>query len=172
MSRIPIVILITLLYSSISLAAGTGVTFGKSHYIPVTYHVDGFDETEPNTWAGLFEQFKNENTAIEEVIAEDSLERRHSALGTGIGLEAAPLFGTYGVFRTSFKNDQSTYLAIGVTAEELFMDETDNTYSRNDSEFSYGFGVKNSSYNIEYMMYMDEKNYGVAAFSLGFISEF
>lgn len=171
MSRIPIVMLITLLYSSISLAAGTGVSFNKSHYIPATYHVDGFDQTEPNAWAGLFAEFKNENTTIEEVIAEDSLERRQSALGTGIGLEVAPLFGTYGVFRTSFKNDQSTYLAIGVTAEEL-MDETDNIYRRNDSEFSYGFGVKNSSYNIEYMMYMDEGNYGVAAFSLGFISEF
>jgi hypothetical protein len=76
------------------------------------------------------------------------------------------------VFRTSITNDRSTYLAIGITADELILDENDRLESGNDSEFSYGFGVNNSSYNIEYMMYMDEENSGVTAFSVGFISEF
>ena len=63
-------------------------------------------------------------------------------------------------------------LTTSITVDELFMDEDDSLESRSDSEFSYGFGVNNSSYNIEYMMYMDEENYGVTAFSVGFISEF
>jgi hypothetical protein len=172
MSRIPIVVVIALFYSTSSLAVGEDPASDRFQYTPATYHVDGFGETKANAWVSLYAQFKNENTTIEEIKIAESLEGRKSALGTGIGLEVAPLFGTYGVFRTSITNDQSTYVAIGITADELFMDEADSLESRNNSEFSYGFGVNNSSYNIEYMMYMDEENSGVAAFSVGFISEF
>ena len=172
MSRILIVVVITLFYSASSLAVGEGTASDRFQYTPATYHVDGFGGAKTNAWVSLFGQFKNDNTAIEETRIEESFENRESALGMSIGLEVAPLFGTYGVFRTSITNDESTYLAIGFTADELFMDETDSLEDSNDSEFSYGFGVNNSSYNIEYMMYMDEENYGVAAFSVGFISEF
>ena len=172
MSRIPIIVVIALFYSSSSLAVGEGPASDRFQYTPATYHVDGFGGAKANAWVSLYEQFKNENTTIEEIKIEESLESRESALGTSIGLEVAPLFGTYGVFRTSITNDKSTYVAIGITADELFREEADSFESRNDSEFSYGFGVNNSSYNIEYMMYMDEDNSGVAAFSVGFISEF
>jgi hypothetical protein len=172
MSRIPVVVVIALFYSSSSLAVGEDPASDRFQYTPATYHVDGFGEAPANGWVTLYGQYKNENTTIEEIKIEESLEGRKSALGTGIGLEVAPLFGTYGVFRTSITNDKSTYVAIGITADELFMDEADSFESRNDGEFSYGFGVDNSSYNIEYMMYMDEEISGVTAFSVSFISEF
>jgi hypothetical protein len=172
MSRISIVVVIALFYSSSSLAVGEDPESDRFQYTPATYHVDGFGEETANAWVSLYGQYKNENTTIEEINIEKSLESRESALGTGIGLEVAPLFGTYGVFRTSITNDKSTYVAIGITADELLMDEADSFESTNNSEFSYGFGVNNSSYNIEYMMYMDEENSGVTAFSVGFISEF
>ena len=167
-----LIVVIALFYSSSSLATGEGSASDRFQYTPATYHVDGFGEATANAWVSLYGQYKNENTTIEEVNIEKSLASNESVLGTGIGLEVAPLFGTYGVFRTSITSDKSTYVAVGITADELFMDETDSLESRNDREYSYGFGVNNSSYNIEYMMYMDEENSGVAAFSVGFISEF
>jgi hypothetical protein len=172
MNRIPIVVVIALFYSSSSLAVGEDPASDRFQYTPATYHVEGFGEAKANAWISLYGQFKHENTAIEEVKIEESFEDTKSALGPRIGMEIAPLFGTYGVFRSSITNDRSTYLAIGITADELLLDEADRLESRNDSEFSYGFGVNNSSYNIEYMMYMDKENSGVTAFSVGFISEF
>jgi hypothetical protein len=172
MSRISIVVVIALFYSSSSLAAGEDPASDRFQNTPATYHVDGFGESKAKAWVSLYGQFENGNAAIEEIGIEESLKDRKSALGTGIGLEVAPLFGTYGVFRTSITNDKSTYLAIGITADELLLDESDRLENPNDSEFSYGFGVNNSSYNIEYMVYMDEENSGVAAVSVGFISEF
>ena len=172
MSKIPIVLVIAFLYSSPSLAVGEGPVSDRFQYTPASYHEGEFDGAKANAWVGLYGQFENENTLIEEVKVEESLERRKNALGMGIGLEIAPLFGTYGVFRTSIKNDTSTYVAIGITADALSIDAADSLDSRNDGEFSYGFGVNNSSYNVEYMVYMDEENRGVSAIGLGFISEF
>ena len=134
---------------------------------PATYSEGEYDGAKANAWVDIYGQFNNENTTIEKIEAEELLEHRKNALGTSIGLEVAPLYGTYGVFRTSIMNDESTYLAVGITADELSLDETDSLDSRDGGEFSYGFGVNNSSYNIEYMMYMDEENYGVSAISLG-----
>jgi len=167
-----LIVVIALFYSSSSLAVGEGPASDLSQYTPATYHVDGFGEASANAWVSLYRQYEDENTTIEEVNIEKALASRESALGTGIGLEVAPLFGTYGVFRTSITSDKSTYVAVGVTADELFMDEADSLEDRDDHEYSYGFGVNTSSYNIEYMMYMDEESSGVAAFSVGFISEF
>lgn len=172
MNRIPIVVVIVFLYSSPSLAADEGLASDRFQYTLATYHEGVFDGVKPNAWVGKYGQLKNENATIEEITVDDSMDRRRSALGTNIGLEVASLFGTYGVFRTSIKSDKSNYVAIGVIVDELTMDETGTIDSRNDSGLSYGFGVNNSSYNIEYMIYMDEENYGVSAISLGFISEF
>ena len=172
MSRILIVAVITSLYSSSLLAADQSLVPDKLQFTLATYHEVGFDGVKSNPWTGQHSQLENENTAIEAVKLEQSLERKSSMPGTGIGLEVVPLFGTYGVYRTSIKNDKSTYMAFGVTTDELSTNETDSLGSGNDGAFSYGFGVNNSAYNIEYMMYVDEENYSVSAISLGFVSEF
>jgi len=172
MSRILIVAVIAFFYGSPSLAAEESLISDKFQFTLATYDEGQFDSVKSNDRTGNYRQLENKNAPIEEVKPGHLPERKMSAPGTGIGLEVASLFGTYGVFRTSIKNDKSTYFAIGVTAEELSTDETDSTSGGNDGVFSYGFGVNNSAYNIEYMVYMDEENYGVSAISLGFNSEF
>jgi hypothetical protein len=57
-------------------------------------------------------------------------------------------------------------------SEELAMDEVDSSDSWDSIGFSYGFGVSNPSFNIEYMMSMDEGNYEISAIGLGLVSEF
>jgi len=163
---------IALLYSSPSLAADKDQTSGGFQHILVNYHEDGFDGAKQTAWVGKYGQLTNENVVIKERSVDDSLDRIRSALGTNIGQGIAPLFGTYGVFRTSSNNDESTYFALGFILDELTMDEAGSAAGGDDKGLSYGFGIDNSSFSIEYMMYVDEENYDVSAVSLGFALEF
>ena len=172
MNKIPMVVVVAFLFSAPLLAADGGLVSDTFQYTLATDHEDEFGGADPNAWVGKYGQFENEDAATEEITLDDSADRRRGVMGTGIGLEVASLFGTYGVYRTSIKDDASTYVALGVLVDELNMDETGTLEGRNDSGLSYGFGVNSASYNIEYMVYMDEVNYGVSAISLGFSSEF
>ena len=109
---------------------------------------------------------------VARILVDDSQDRSQNDQGMGVGLEVAPLFGTYGVFRTSSKNDNSTYVALGVILDEYIVDESETLDDMNDSGLSYGFGVNKSSYKLEYMMYVDEEDFAVSAISLGIVSEF
>ena len=160
------------LYSSPSLAADEAQASGGFQHTLASYHEDGFDGAKPIAWVGKYGQLTNENVTIEESSVDASLDRRSSALGAGIGMGVTPLFDTYGVFRTSSNHDNSTYVALGFISDELTMDEAGTSDSRDDSGFSYGFGVNNSSSNFEYMMSVDQDNYEVSAIGMRFISEF
>jgi hypothetical protein len=172
MERILLVVAIAFLYSSASLAADEDRATGGFRYTLVNYHEGVFDGAKPTAWVGKYGQLTNENVTIEEKSLIDSQDRIRSVLGTSIGLGVAPFYGTYGVFRTSTNLDKSTYVAVGFILDELTMDEAGTSDSWDDSGFSYGFGISNSSFNIEYMMSVDEENFDVSAISLGFISEF
>jgi hypothetical protein len=52
------------------------------------------------------------------------------------------------------------------------MDEAGTLDGRDDSGFSYGFGVNNTSSNFEYMMSVNQGNYEVSAIGMRFTSEF
>ena len=80
--------------------------------------------------------------------------------------------GTHGVIRTSGEQDGSSYVALGVNLDELTRDNADTSYSWGDSDLSFGFGVNNSSFKIEYMMHVNEENYDISAISLGYTSAF
>jgi hypothetical protein len=69
-------------------------------------------------------------------------------------------------------HDKSTYVALGFIADELTMDEAGTSDSRDESAFSYGFGVNSSSSNFEYMMSVDQENRDVTAIGMRFTSEF
>ena len=84
----------------------------------------------------------------------------------------APLFDSYGVVRASGSQGKSTYVALGFISDELTMDEAGTSDSRNESGFSYGFGVNDSSSNFEYMMSVGQENHEVSAIGMRFISEF
>ncbi len=160
MDRILLVVVIAFLYSSPSLAADEDRVYEGFQYTLATYHVDGYDAAKPAAWTGKYSQFANENV---------TMDRRRSDRGIGFGV--APLFGTYGVFRTS-NRDRSTYLALGFIVDEMTMDEAGTSNIRGDSGLSYGIGISKPSFNIEYMMSVDEGNYEISAIGLGFTSEF
>ena len=141
-------------------------------YTPVSYHEDGLDGAKQTSWADQYGQLTSENVTIDEISVDDWLDRRNNTLGNGIGMGVAPLFDTYGVFRTSGSHDKSTYVALGYISDELTMDEAGTPDSRDDNRFSYGFGVNNTTSNFEYMMSVDQENYEVSAIGMSFISEF
>lgn len=168
MDRILLVIAIAFLYSSSSFAVDEERASEGYQYSLVSYHEDGFDGAKPTAWTGEYGRLTNKSVTIE----ERSLDPKVSVLGTSIGLGVAPFYGNYGVFRTSSSRDNSTYVAVGFVLDELAMDEAGTSYSWNDSGISYGFGMNKSSYNIEYMLSVDEENLDLSAVSLGFTKEF
>ena len=159
------------LYSSPSLAADEDRASGAFQYTVISYYEDGVDGAKPGAWVGNYGQLANENVALEEKSVNDSLDS-NSASGTGIGMGVTPLFDTYGVIRASSSHDKSTYLALGFISDGLTMDEDDTSDSRDESAFSYGFGVNSSSSNFEYMMSVDQENRDVTAIGMRFTSEF
>jgi len=173
MDRILLVIAITFLYSSSSFAVDKDRAPEEFQYSLVSYHEDGFNGAKPTAWKGKYGQLTNGSVAIEDRSLDDSLDRKASVLETSsIGLGVAPFYGTYGVFRTSNSHDNSTYVAVGFILDELATDEADTSDSLDAGRFSYGFGINNSSYNIEYMLSVDEENFDLSAVSLGFTTEF
>jgi hypothetical protein len=171
MDRILFIVGIVLLYSSPSLAVDEGqVAYGFPNNL-LTYHQDGINEKKPIPWEGKYGQLTKNLTTGGNLI-DDSLDRYRSSSETSIGPRIAPLFGTYSVLRTSGKQNGSSYVALGLNLDELTKDEADTSYSSNDSDLSFGFGIDNKLFNIEYMMYVDEGNYEISAISLGYISEF
>jgi hypothetical protein len=163
MDKIQLVVVIAFLYSSPSLAADEDRVSEGFQYSLVTYQEDGHDEAKPVAWTGKYRQFTNENVIM---------DRRSSDVEAGIGFGVAPLFGTYGVFRTATNHNKSTYVALGFMVDEMTMDEAATSDDMSDSGLSYGIGISKPSFNIEYMMSMDEGNYEISAIGLGFISEF
>ena len=172
MDRILLVIASAFLYSSSSFAVDEDLASEGFQYSLVSYHEDGFDRAQPTGWKGQYGQLANQTVTIEEGSLDDPLDRNASLMETSIGFGAAPFYGTHGVFRTGSSDDKSTYIAVGFTIDELAENEDGWSDSRDDSVFSYGFGVNNSSYNIEYMMSLDEEDFDFSAISLAFSSEF
>jgi hypothetical protein len=172
MDRILLVVAIALLYSSSSYAVDGDRAPDGFQYSLVSYHEDVSGWAKPTAWKGKYGRLANESMTIEEIPLDDSVDRKVSVPGTSIGLGVAPFYGNYGVFRTSSSSDNSTYIAVGFILDELTVDEDGTSNSWDDSGFSYGFGINNSSYNIEYMLSVDEENFDLSAISLGFTTEF
>lgn len=172
MDRILLVIASAFLYSASSFAVDEDLASWGFQYSLVTYHEGGFDGGQPTGWKAQYGQLTNQSVTIEERSLDDPLDRKVSFLGSSIGFGVGPFYGMRGVFRTSSSDDKSTYIAVGFMMDELAVDEAGWSDSRDDSVFSYGFGVNNSSYNIEYMMSLDEEDFDFSAISLAFSSEF
>ena len=172
MDRLLLVVAASFLCNSPSLAANEDRVFGGIRYTLVSYHENGFDGAKPVVWGDRYDQFSDENMAIEERSVDDWLARSSSALETGLGIGVAPLFGSHGVYRTSSNPGKPTYVVLGFISDELIADEVGPVDSWDDSGLSYGFGVNNSSFNFEYMMSVDQGNYDISAIGMSFISEF
>jgi hypothetical protein len=172
MDRIQLVITSAFLYSSSAFAVDEGRASEGFQYALATYHEDGFDDGRPIAWKGKYGQPANVSMTTEEGSPDYSPDRKASVQVTNIGFGVAPYYASHGVFRTSSSDDKSTYIAVGFVIDELAEDEAGLSGSRDDNTFSYGFGINNSSYNIEYMMSVDESNLDLSAISVGFTSAF
>ena len=172
MGRILSIAAIALLYSSSSWAADEDRAVNGFHSNLISYSEDGYDEKTPVSWVGQYGLLTNSNLTPKEKSIHVSLDRNRSDMGTYIGPGVAPLFGTYGVLRTSGNQVGSSYFALGFNLDELTRDEADTSYSWDDGDISFGFGANNSSSNIEYMMHVNEENYEISAISLGYVSTF
>jgi len=172
MGKILFIVAIGLLYSSPSWAAGKDRTSVVFQYTLANYHGDGFDGAKPTPAVSSYGQLTNINSAFEEKSVDDSLERMRNALGRNIDLGIAPMFGPDGVFRTRSNQDKSTYVALGFALDGSATDAAGTSNGWDDGGLSYGFGVNHSSFNIEYMIHMDEGIYDVSAVSMGLTSEF
>ena len=172
MDKILFIVAIALLYSSSSMAADEDQAANRSQNNLITFYEDGYDEKTPISWEGNFGQLTNLNLTTEEKSINISPDRNRSDMETHIGPGVAPLFGTHGVLRTNGKPDGSSYVALGFNLDEWVRDESDTSYSWDENDLSFGFGVNNSSFKIEYMMYVNEENYDISAISLGYISAF
>lgn len=172
MDRILFVAAIALLYSSSAMASDDARTASRIQNYLITYHEDGYDEKKPISWAGNYEPLTNVNLTTEEISIDESPDRNRIHKETYIGPGVSPLFGTYSVFRTSGKQDGSSYVALGFNFDELTRNGAETSYGGDESDLSFGFGQDNSSFNIEYMMYVNEENYEISAISLGFTSAF
>ena len=161
------------LYSSSSFAVDEDRASEGFQYSLVSYHEDIFVGAKPTAWKGKYGRPANASMTIEERSLDDSLDRKVSILGTSFGPGVAPFYGNHSVFRTSSSRDNSTYIAVGFILDELTMDEAGTSASWEvDSGLSYGFGTNYSSFNIEYMLSMDEGNFDLSAISLGLTTEF
>ena len=170
-------LILTGLIGGVVLLASSGVyasngDSGGFQYSLASYHENSHGGAKSTVWMGEYGQLTNENVTIEEKSLDDWLGRRSSALGTGIGMGVAPLFDSYGVVRASGSQNKSTYVALGFISDELTMDEAGTSDSSNESGFSYGFGVNDSSTNFEYMMSVNQENHEVSTIGMRFISEF
>ena len=164
MKKILLVITFAFFYSSISLAASEGDTYGGLQYGLVTYSEDGFPDAEPTALVGRYGKFVKDNVAVEGRfgigLQDDTV--------LGIDVEVDTFFGVYGVFHVSSNSDTSLYGVLGFTKGEVTASVPGFSFSQDDSGLSYGFGVDINSFNIEYMLYLDETDYDVSAISFGF----
>ena len=172
MDRILAILVSAFLYSSSSFADDLDRVSGGFQYSLQGFYADPFYQPKATAWKDGYGQPDNETERTEQRALDYSQNRKVSAEGTTIGWGVAPFYDSHGVFRTSSSEDKPTYFAVGFVIDELAVDEAGNSESSADGLLSYGFGIKNSSYKIEYMMSLDEGNYELSAISLGFSSEF
>ena len=173
-----IALILTGLIGSVMLLA-SGSIFASNGAPEVTqyslgnYHDDGLFGARPAVWMGAYGQLENETVPAEERRVNDALGQKRIAPATGIGVGVAPLFDTHGVLRAGSSHNGSTYLAVGYDiTSDLAIDEADTQESKDVNAFSYGIGVNNPTFDIEYMMSVNDGKNGVSAAGVGLTSRF
>ncbi|NNE63357.1 MAG: porin family protein [Gammaproteobacteria bacterium] len=172
MRKILLVALLAFTYGSNSFAASEGDTYGGIQYSQVTYEVDDIDDLEPTALVGRYGQFIGENVAVEGRIGFGLRDDSVDVLGADFDLEVDTLLGIYYLFHAPGNSDTSVYGVLGFTRGRISVSLLDESESGSDGSLSYGVGVNIQSFNIEYMLYLDEDDYEVSAISLGYIYRF
>lgn len=163
---------LTLSYGTMALAESEYRGYEGLQYTLVNEYEHGIDGARPVIWLGGFGQPENVSVNSEEKLIKAPLVDDGNIQELTIGSGATPLFEEYGVIRASGNLPKSTYLALGFTVDEVTMDEADLYNSWDAIGLSYGIGISSSSYDVEYMLSVDEESRGVSAIGLGITSRF
>jgi len=176
MNRLPIIAAVVILYSPTSFAADQGPSDVEFPYTPVTHSENRLHEPrhepKPVALSAGYQATIQDDTVADKFGAESSENIRAGRSDVDVDLNVDHLYGTYGVFQARSDSNASTYLAFGFTLDEFTEDNPEITDDRDGMGLSYGFGITQESFKLEYMMYMDEGSTDISTIGLGLVSEF
>jgi hypothetical protein len=172
MNRLLIIAAAVILQSPIASAAKQGPSYGEFPYTPVTYSENRSHELKSAPLSDGYLATSQDDTVDDKFGVESPGYIRSVKSGVDVDLNVDQLYGTYGVFQARSDSNASTYLAVGFTLDEFTGDNPDITDDRKGMGLSYGFGVTQKSFKLEYMMYMDENNLDISTIGFGLVSEF
>lgn len=162
-------IALTIFFSSPSIAAPVGDTYGGIQYSIVTYERDGSgNEAEPTAAIGRFGQFLTNQVAIE---ARFGIGLQDDELSNNFDLEIDQLMGVYAVFHASGDIRSTFYGVLGFTQAEFSTSGSSNIEG-DESGLSYGIGANINSFNIEFMSYLDDDDFDATALAFGYTTRF
>ena len=172
MVRALLILAIALLYSTPSMAAEGDRAAADIQYGLFTQNETVSDRDELFYSTDTYGQYSNNTVGGGRKSIDYSTRQDATQPVAGVGMGVVPLFGQYGVVRAGGNNGNSTYVALGFPFDELNQDDDGNWDDTEERGFSYGIGVNRQSFNLEYMMSVDESNYGVSAVGFGITSSF
>lgn len=171
MKKTALIMSLVFYYSSFSLSASEGKTYVGIQYSQLNYDDEDFaEEAEPTALIGRYGYFFNDNFSVESRLGfglgDDTLD-----FGVDVDIEVDNIYGLYGLYHLG-NNDVSFYGVLGLSKGELTGKGSGISESDDESGLSYGMGVDIKSFNIEYMMYLDEDTFEASALGLGYVYEF
>lgn len=173
MNRLPIIATAAILCSPIVSAANHGPSQTEIPYTQVNYSENRLHKPNPAPLSAENTQITSHRaTADEQFEAESPANIRTWKSNVDVDLDVDHLYGTYGVFQARSDSNASTYLAFGFTLDEFTEDNPDFEEDDSGMGLSYGFGVTQESFKLEYMMYMDEGSIDISTIGIGLVSEF
>lgn len=171
MKKSALIMFLVFCHSSFSLAASEGKTYVGIQYSQLNYDDEDFpEEAKPTALIGRYGYFFNDHFSAESRLGfglgDDTLD-----FGVDVDIEVDNIYGIYGLYHLG-NNDVSFYGVLGLSKGELTGKGSAISESDDESGLSYGIGVHINSFNIEYMMYLDEDAFKVSAIALGYVHEF
>ena len=163
---------LALAFGMTALSANESTGASQLRYSLISDYEMEYGNPKSVIWLGGYGQPENDSGYSEVELNGGLLPGDQPVSELGVGAGVAPLFSEYGVLRANGNMPGSTYLALGVVVDEATMDETELPNSWDVIDLSYGIGVSKSSYDVEYMLSMDEEGDGVSAVGLGINSRF
>ena len=168
MKKILSIIVLACFFSPSSYAAAEGDSYFGLQYALVTYDEDGFPDAQPTALVLRYGQFVNNSISVEGRLGIGLQDDTVNFLNTDVDIEVDSVFGVYGLFHAGSSDNVALYGVLGFTKGKLTASIPGDSISESDSGLSFGVGVDIQSFNIEYMLYLDEDFYSVSALSLGY----
>lgn len=132
---------------------------------------------KPTALLARFGGYLTDNIALEMrfgTSAEAYTETDEGQFGDRINIDYSvnTIYGLYAVFST-VDDDPGYYAFIGHTSAELIVDDDEGYgFVDKDHDTSYGVGFRYGALTLEYIQYIDEKEYEVSGLNIGLTATF